>query len=176
MAAERFGFEPLRGRLFDKGALKLLILDLLRDRPRHGYEIIHALRERFGGFYAPSPGAIYPALRWLEARGYVRATQQVGRTVYSILEEGRTFLTEQEHLVAEIWGRASAWSGPALRSELQALRQEARRLAGLFGRIRPGQVVDLDKLRRIRAVIARAVREIEAILAEERSSPGAAPG
>ena len=60
------GFGPRRGRVFEKGDLKYLILDLLKDEPSHGYELIRALEERFRGFYSPSPGSVYPTLQLLE--------------------------------------------------------------------------------------------------------------
>src|SRR5580698_5224904 len=58
------------GRKFASADLHLLILALLEDKPRHGYELIKALEERSGGFYSPSPGMIYPALTYLEEIGH----------------------------------------------------------------------------------------------------------
>ena len=82
-----FGFGPRRGgprggRMFEQGDLKFVILQLLADKPRHGYEIIKDLEERSGGRYSPSPGTVYPTLTLLEDMGYGRIT---GRQVLTFL-------------------------------------------------------------------------------------------
>ena len=64
---------------------------LLKDKPRHGYEIIREMEEKFGGFYTPSPGAVYPTLQWLEDMGYVTVLAQDGKKTYTITEEGLKF-------------------------------------------------------------------------------------
>src|SRR5688500_10168696 len=62
------------GRVFGPGDLRLVLLALIAEQPRHGYELIKEIEQRFGGAYAPSPGSVYPTLTWLEELGYVRAT------------------------------------------------------------------------------------------------------
>ena len=74
-----FDFDRLHGRLFEKGDLKYVILQLLSERSAHGYEVIRALEERFGGMYTPSAGAVYPTLQMLEDMEYVSSTQQDGK-------------------------------------------------------------------------------------------------
>ena len=81
------------GRFFDQGDLRLVILALLAEQPRHGYEIIKAIEERLGGAYAPSPGVVYPTLTWLEELGYAEVQSAQGnRKLYAITAEGRAFL------------------------------------------------------------------------------------
>src|SRR3954466_11847392 len=80
------------GRLFDYGELRLLVLAMLAERPRHGYELIKAIEERTGGGYSPSPGVIYPTLAWLEDMGYAIATADGGRRSYAVTDEGSAFL------------------------------------------------------------------------------------
>ncbi len=160
------GFGP--GRVFGKGDLKYVILDLLKDRPAHGYELIRALEERFRGFYSPSPGSVYPTLQLLEDMGYVSAAQQDGKKVYSITEEGRKFLEENRRSVEDIWGRADAGWDPELAAEMRELWREVGGLGRLFGgEMRAGRV-DREKLRRVQEVISRTAREIEDILEEPR--------
>ena len=65
-----------RGRMFDNGDLRLIIMSLLSDRPRHGYEIIKALEERVGGGYSPSPGVVYPTLTLLEELGQASVMEE----------------------------------------------------------------------------------------------------
>src|SRR4051794_40871815 len=73
-----------RGPIFESGELKFIILRLLKEKPRHGYEVIKALEERMWGCYTPSPGAVYPTLQLLEDQGYVRGVDTEGKKVYHI--------------------------------------------------------------------------------------------
>lgn len=82
------------GRKLASVDLQLLILGLLEDKPRHGYEIIKALDERSKGFYAPSPGMVYPALTYLEEIGRATVETQGARKLYHITELGREHLEE----------------------------------------------------------------------------------
>jgi DNA-binding PadR family transcriptional regulator len=155
-----------QGRVFGKGDLKYVILDLLQDRPAHGYELIRALEERFRGFYSPSPGSVYPTLQLLEDLGYVRSDQRNGKKVYAITDEGREFLEENRQSVDDIWGRAGEGWDPELAAEMREMWREVGGLGRLFGgEMRAGRM-DREKLRRVREVIAGAAREIEDILEE----------
>jgi DNA-binding PadR family transcriptional regulator len=78
--------------IFSHGSLRLYLLSLLAERPRHGYELIQALSERFGGTYSPSAGTIYPRLAKLEEEGLVTKTAGERKTVYEITDAGRAEL------------------------------------------------------------------------------------
>lgn len=94
------------GRLFDYGELRLLILAMIAERPRHGYELIKEIEERFGGSYTPSPGVIYPTLSWLEDMGYAAIeVEQTGRKSYHITKEGKAFLLANRAAAAELLSR-----------------------------------------------------------------------
>jgi len=81
------------GRFFAHGDLRLVILHLIAEKPRHGYEIIKAIEERVAGAYSPSPGVIYPTLTLLEELGYVTVSAGDGaKKLHEITAEGRTFL------------------------------------------------------------------------------------
>ncbi|MES2909962.1 MAG: PadR family transcriptional regulator, partial [Pseudomonadota bacterium] len=82
----RGGMGP--GRKLGSADLQLLILALLAEKPRHGYEIIKALDERSNGFYSPSPGMVYPALTYLEEIGYATVAAEGAKKLYSITETG----------------------------------------------------------------------------------------
>ena len=100
------GGGPGRGRMFGQGDLKFVVLNLLAEKPRHGYEIIKELEDRFGGAYSPSPGTVYPTLSLLEDLGYARATLEEGnRKVFEITDEGRKYLEENRSVVDDIFGR-----------------------------------------------------------------------
>src|SRR5438128_12113596 len=96
-----FRFDQFRRQIFERGDLKYVILDQLKDKPPHGYELIKALEARFGGFYAPSPGDVYPTLQVVEDMGYVSCVEEAGRKFYRITAAGRTCLTERRAAVVE---------------------------------------------------------------------------
>ena len=164
MARQWFGTDGPRQRRFEKGDLKYVILGLIAEKPRHGYEVIRALEERFGGLYTPSPGAVYPTLQLLEDLGYVTAQQQDGKRVYAITDDGRRFLTEREDVVEDIRSRVGAWFDPSFRGEVHATMHELRDLAKLLGRGARARQLDADRLRRVREVLARTRAELSAIL------------
>lgn len=100
----RFGL----GRLFAQGDLRLVILQLIAEKPRHGYELIKGIEERVGGAYSPSPGVIYPTLTLLEELGHVTASLDEGggtRKLHAITAEGRTFLAENRTAVEALLAR-----------------------------------------------------------------------
>jgi DNA-binding PadR family transcriptional regulator len=102
----RGGFEPREGRMFDSGDLRLVILSLLSEKPRHGYDIIKELGERVGGGYSPSPGVVYPTLTLIEDMGYATGAQDgAGRKHYTLTGEGEAFLNANKAQVEAIFAR-----------------------------------------------------------------------
>lgn len=100
------------GRFFDQGDLRLVILALLAEQPRHGYEIIKAVEERLGGAYAPSPGVVYPTLTWLEELGYAALAEDAGpKKLYSATPEGLEYLEKNKGLVDGIFARMDQAGG-----------------------------------------------------------------
>ena len=92
-----------RGRVFDQGDLRFVVLQLIAERPRHGYEIIKAIEDQLGGAYTPSPGVVYPTLTFLEELGYVTvAPAEGGKKLYAITPEGHAFLAENAKTVDAI--------------------------------------------------------------------------
>ncbi|GLX20319.1 MULTISPECIES: PadR family transcriptional regulator [Streptomyces] len=88
--------------VFAHGRLRLYLLKLLDEAPRHGYEVIRLLEERFQGLYAPSAGTVYPRLAKLEAEGLVTYATEGGRKVYSITEAGRAELADRVGELADL--------------------------------------------------------------------------
>ena len=86
------GFGEGRGRMFDAGDVKLVILKLLSEQPSYGYQLIKTMEQRLSGGYAPSPGVIYPTLTMLEEEGLATATSENNKKVYSVTPEGLEFL------------------------------------------------------------------------------------
>ncbi|MBY8344129.1 helix-turn-helix transcriptional regulator [Streptomyces spinosirectus] len=133
--------------VFAHGRLRLYLLKLLDEAPRHGYEVIRLLEERFQGLYAPSAGTVYPRLAKLEAEGLVTHTTEGGRKVYAITDAGRAELADRSgeladleleiresvaELAAEIQADVRGAAGD-LRREMRAAASEARR-GGAKGR------------------------------------------
>jgi DNA-binding PadR family transcriptional regulator len=83
--------------VFAHGSLRLYLLALLEEQPRHGYELIQALSDRFGGTYTPSAGTIYPRLSKLEEEGLVTKSTEGRKTVYEITDAGRAELESRRH-------------------------------------------------------------------------------
>ncbi len=161
--AERF-----RGRMFGRGDLKFVILDMLRDQPRHGYDIIRELEGRFGGFYTPSAGVVYPTLQMLEDMGAVTSQQQDGRKMYTITEEGRRILEERRDTIDDIADRVKGWMRGATRPEVQDTMREMGELMALLAREGGRLWNDPERLKAVRETIAKTRSELEAILRTER--------
>ena len=161
---ERFFHGFGRGSPFGKGDLKYVILDLLKEKPRYGYEIIRALEERSHGFYTPSPGVVYPTLQMLEEMGYASATERDGKKIYTITEEGIKFLAEQKDFTDEVKSHMKHHWNPENIGMFVEMMSEFGELARMMGH--RARRVAPDKMQRIREVISRASQEIKAILEE----------
>jgi DNA-binding PadR family transcriptional regulator len=113
------------------------------------------------GFYTPSAGSIYPTLQLLEDLSYVKAVEQDGKKVYSITEEGKSFLTQRGETVERIKGHMRDWDG---NSDNDDLRHAARDLMFTIHKIsRHSQNMNKEKLGKIKDIIARATADIKAL-------------
>lgn len=151
-----------RGRMFDGGELRLVLLALLADQPRHGYDLIREIEERTGGSYAPSPGVVYPTLTMLDELGHIDEVKEEGaRKRFAITDAGRQHLAEKQEEVEGLLARLSqlgetqgrSGAGPIKRSMVglhMALRE-----ALASGRGRDDMVHD------IAAILDEAARKIE---------------
>ena len=93
-------------RVFEQGDLRLLLLSLIAEKPRHGYELIKAVEDSVGGAYSPSPGVVYPTLSLLEDLGYATTeAAEGGKKLYAITAEGKAFLETQAPAIAILKGR-----------------------------------------------------------------------
>src|SRR6202140_4824280 len=99
------------GRKLGSGELQLVILALLEERPRHGYEIIKALEETSKGFYAPSPGMVYPALTYLEEVGYATVEAEGSKKLYRITDAGLARLNEDRALAEAVLAQLARIGG-----------------------------------------------------------------
>ncbi|SED90421.1 DNA-binding transcriptional regulator, PadR family [Arthrobacter alpinus] len=94
--------------VFAHGALRLYLLAVLEEGPRHGYEIIRALSDRFGGTYSPSAGTVYPRLSKLQEEGLLDTTMDGRRTVYALTAAGREELDRRRHELTEVQANIAA--------------------------------------------------------------------
>ncbi|WP_435947814.1 DUF2218 domain-containing protein [Dryocola sp. BD586] len=95
-----------RGRVFDYGELRLLLLAMIARQSSHGYELIHEIKTHFDGLYKPSPGVIYPALTWLYDRSYTHIElEKGGRKRYSITKEGEAFIKANQGVIEKLMAR-----------------------------------------------------------------------
>ena len=145
-------------RMFDPGALRLVVLGLIAEEPRHGYDIIKALEAKFEGAYSPSPGAIYPMLQMLEEADLVSSEAHGNKKLYSITEEGRAYLAENQaeldRINAQIAESSEEVSGAALGQEVKALG------FAVFSRLRSGSLT-AEQAAKARDILKRARRELE---------------
>ena len=152
------------GRMFEQGDLKYVILRLLEEKPRHGYEIIKELEDRFGGAYSPSPGTVYPTLTMLEDLGYAKASQdEGGRKVYEITPEGAAYLKEHSSTVDSIFERIARFMEGFLDTPMMELNTSFRRVARLAYGQASRNVNDSGKLQSIREILDRAAAELERV-------------
>jgi DNA-binding PadR family transcriptional regulator len=149
-----------RQRFFEPGEVRLAILSLLAEGPKHGYQLMKEMQERSGGVYSASAGTVYPTLQQLEDEGLIAAEMQGGRRVFTLTAEGRAELAKDPDAVREIWERAEAcedWGqymtpeafvvfkqmGPLIKASMRAAREGGvERVGEILNRARK----ELDKL------------------------------
>ena len=151
-------------RLFEQGDLKYVILRLLEEKPRHGYDVIKELESRFGGSYAPSPGTVYPTLTMLEDLGFARVVpEEGGKKIYEITDEGRAYLAANSGTVTDIFDRIARFVEGFTDTPMTELNQSFQRLARATYKTATGDIRDKVKLEKIRDILRLAAEEIEGI-------------
>lgn len=152
-------------RFFEQGDLKYVILRLLEEKPRHGYEIIKELESRFGGSYAPSPGTVYPTLTMLEDLGYARVVpEEGGKKIYEISDEGRKHLAEHSSTVDDIFNRIARFVEGFTDEPMVELNRSFQRLARATYKTATSHIRDKETIQKLREIIQRAADEIDAVL------------
>lgn len=151
-----------RPRMFEQGDLRFVVLKLLDGKPAHGYEIIKAVEERFGGAYAPSPGIVYPTLTLLEEQGLIAVVETEGpRKLYGLTHEGRAELGRSAGDVERVYARMSELRerfGGGTAPEIMRAMENLR--AALTLRMSRGAPDDTSK---ITAILDAAARSVETL-------------
>jgi len=169
MAPQWPQFGPSRAkRFFEKGVLRFVLLDLLRDRSAHGYELLKALEERSQGFYTPSTGSIYPILQMLQDQDYVTSVEKAGgKRVYTITERGRNYLLENSDIIEGLHN-LDAHRGQLNQGEWRETAEDLKRIRQLFG-MKAGSLTEQQKTK-IREIIREACRNIESMIDNNRNT------
>jgi DNA-binding PadR family transcriptional regulator len=150
-------------RMFEGGELRLVLLKLIADEPRHGYDLIRAIEELTGGEYAPSPGVVYPTLTLLQDMGLIEEAAGEGpRKPFKITEEGRAHLDERSDDVEALFDRLAdlkphrSEAGPAIGRAVKNLMSAMSHRIGRDG-------LDDELLHEIAAILDEAAQRIERV-------------
>jgi DNA-binding PadR family transcriptional regulator len=151
-------------RMFEGGELRLVLLKLIADEPRHGYDLIRAIEDLTGGEYAPSPGIVYPTLTLLQDMGLIEEAGGEGsRKPFQITDEGRAHLAEREEEVEalferlrDIAPREEQTAGPAIGRAIKNLMTALRHRVGRDG-------LGDELLHEIAAILDEAAQRIERV-------------
>jgi DNA-binding PadR family transcriptional regulator len=148
------------GRIFGPGDLRLMLLALIAEKPRHGYELIKEIEQKFGGTYSPSPGSIYPTLTLLEELEQVRASASEGaRKLFEITDQGRAYLDENRATLDGVMARMSlAARHMSGRAWPESVHQAMHTLKHAL-LLRPGDWTDAEATR-VGQIIEQAVEAI----------------
>lgn len=158
-----WGGRGRRRQMFESGEMKFVILRLIKEKPRHGYEIIKALEERMGGCYTPSAGTVYPTLQLLEDQGLVKVVETEGKKVYHITPEGEAFLEEHKSTLDDILGRVREAVHGFAGGSMGDLNQTVGKLLRLTYKKAWNAGPDHESTGKIAEVLKRALAEIEAV-------------
>jgi DNA-binding PadR family transcriptional regulator len=150
-----------RRRMFDGGELRLVLLKLIADKPRHGYDLIRAIEERTGGAYAPSPGIVYPTLTMLSEMGLIEEQLAEGaRKQFAITPEGTAHLDEHEAEVVAMLARLDALGAMRERTDAVPIRRALHNLRSVL-QSRLGEGLDKERMHDAAALIDEVAQKIE---------------
>ncbi|MBO9575436.1 MAG: PadR family transcriptional regulator [Sphingobium sp.] len=152
-----------KGRMFDGGELRLVLLKLIEDGPRHGYDLIRAVEEMTGGVYAPSPGIVYPTLTMLADMELIAEQESEGaRKVFEITEAGREHLAEREEEVDGLMARLNGVGAMRHRASRGPVRRATQNLkAAIHSRMGAGGDENGELSHQIADILDEAARKIE---------------
>ncbi|MCJ7840732.1 PadR family transcriptional regulator [Lederbergia sp. NSJ-179] len=156
-------------RFFKRGDIKIVLLKLLQEQPRHGYELIKALEEKFKGFYSPSPGSVYPTLQMLEDQDLVNITREGRKKVYHLTDEGRAYLEKHQN-EDPIISRMNMFENVDL-DEMQTLRFEMKGLFHEFVKVGRQSMENPEKKEQLQKLLEKTRAELSKIAKNEEDTP-----
>jgi DNA-binding PadR family transcriptional regulator len=151
-----------RRRVFDSNELRLVLLKLIADQPRHGYELIRAIEDLTGGFYVPSPGVVYPTLTMLHEMGQIEEAASGGaRKAFAVTAEGTALLAEKKEEVAALFARLAELATARERTDGGPIRRAMQNLRMvLISRLESGEA-RTETLHQVAAILDDAAQKIE---------------
>jgi DNA-binding PadR family transcriptional regulator len=147
--------------MFDGSELRLVLLKLIEEQPRHGYDLIREIEERSGGAYAPSPGVIYPTLTMLDDMGLVEARAEGARKAFAITDAGTAELAEKAEEVAALFQRLAELGEHHARTSGGPIRRAMGNLRAVLQERLGGSEVDSETLHAVADILDEAARKIE---------------
>jgi DNA-binding PadR family transcriptional regulator len=154
--------ESGRRRLFDSGELRLVLLKLISDQPRHGYDLIRAIEELTGGAYAPSPGVVYPALSMLQDLDHIEGAEtESSRKAFSITQSGAADLAANAAEVKALLGRLAELAAMREQTDSAPIRRAMENLRSVLRNRLSGGNVGKETLHDVAAILDEAAQRIE---------------
>jgi len=151
-----------RRRMFDSGELRLVLLKLIADQPRHGYDLIRAIEELTHGAYAPSPGVVYPTLTMLQDMGLIEEAKGDGsRKVFEITPDGKEHLAEKEAEIDDLLGRLESVGGDQRKAEGPPIKRAVGNLLSSIWHRVTRDDMDEGTMHKIAAILDEAAQKIE---------------
>lgn len=160
--------------MFEQGDLKYVILKLLDEKPRHGYDVIKELEEKSCGAYAPSAGTVYPTLQLLEDLGYASVTpEEGGKKIYSITDAGRTYLEQNKSAVEDVFERLADVGASIVSDAVMDINRAFRDVAAAtYGSVRAYHK-DGELAGRVREILERTAAELRAATGKDQGKANA---
>jgi len=151
-----------RRRVFDSGELQLVLLKLIADQPRHGYELIRAIEELTGGAYVPSPGVIYPTLTLLQDMGRIEEATAAGpRKAFAVTADGTAELLAKKPDVEALFARLAQLASMRERTDGGPVRRAMGNLRTVLADRLDREGVQIETLHEVAAILDEAARKIE---------------
>ena len=148
-----------------RGVVKFIILDLLQEKPKHGYEIMKDMEAKACGLHSPSPGSVYPTLQMLEELGYVVSRADGNKRVYEITPEGRKYLAENRGALEGLPDPEKSPFAAMFSSETREATQEMHGLVTtLLRAARANRLQRPEQFKQVRDILARARKEVDELL------------
>lgn len=159
---ERGDSRGRRGRVFDSGELRLVLLKLIADEPRHGYDLIRAIEEMTGGAYAPSPGVVYPTLTLLEDMGLIEEAKSDGaKKQFAATETGMAELADKADTVKALLARLTDMGTQRAKTDGAPIQRAMANLCAVLQHRLSADDVKAETLHDVAAILDDAAQKIE---------------
>lgn len=149
-------------RVFDSGELRLVLLKLIEEQPRHGYDLIREIEERTGGAYAPSPGVVYPTLTLLEDMDLIEEQKAEGvKRLFAITGDGKTYIENHADEVEALFARLAELGAMRAKTDGAPIRRAMGNLRSVLQNRLTEDDVNTDLLHKVTAILDEAAQKIE---------------